>query len=1065
MKALAEPKTKPHHGPRSTTTHHSLSPTPSPGPPRRGALTNNNSRSTHERSHSDTHAVPVDLSAESSSVTSLSKLHKSHTSGMLLEPSPQPVGTSLNGTLPVHTTTSSTATVASSLSFVHAAACSALIASVRRLSTTGNNIRGTKPVSISNNSTPLLSVKHLRVKQLQKENKRIMLKSQQFSSSFDSSYSCNPSLCEHIKATNPPSVVPTKAGRSLKLVCKHDKFSRSLPSPKTSPSEMDLKLSSPSTSKFNLDITVDNDHEFETSTPTTEIVPLFGITNDHSTQNSKNMNIQSSLNDQSGNAVIPHYHCYLADECENTDSPSSQKILFNHNKVGSDPKDTAFGKNGSITNVTQKDSRFLYQNDTSSKIGKDLSFISPKISSYNGKKGISLPSQQETTNTHQKDAYQKGTFYTSQKDASLFTQKDSSFMKLENTSFTSPEDTSFTNQDLSFTSLKDTSLACPKEISDTTWRDISSDFQNMTSLTSKNELQNSLQKKKKIANANRIGIFQRIFRSKSEDVLSKDDRSTSNRCSRKQNTTLEVILSPVLTRSLFAKSHSEDFLDKAVDRPDVKKYSLEDSQCLSVKESSPVKIKRHNIAKSFQALLTPDPITLSTVLKKKMKFSKSHNFTNDEDVYLPSRFFLEKRLSCQDLHTEIAEKSYPTLQRFPNGKETHFPAIVKTVKSSKKFEAQRVYQVNQPKILPDCDQVNTEINRKETLHERVLTDDMPDPSSSNDNGSPLRIDGTMGRGKSENLSNYDRGPNAFQTFTKRAPWFEKFQKTRLKISCQQYEKIHCSDQLNDSFGSSVFSNASDDSLQENCLKLGNQHKVLPDNSMLSESVSFLSKYRGRPEVHKRVAEKLSSVIRELEEEMCIVPTSTSFPTAKVASQHYQIKKPYHSTDHFHTPPNIPVIRPASLPLDKQGIYRRNSAPMLSPIEEVKPSSLFNTSTKIKQPVTVSPFALGVHRTNSAPVSSPTKGNVYLLSTFKSRSLDESFGVQECIQVLPSNYSHKAPNQISDVSPSVHKNHGNQKTFHSLLPDEDIDPQPHSLVLPAPTTYCDQYGNENEIEYV
>ncbi|XP_071543383.1 uncharacterized protein PDZ-GEF isoform X3 [Panulirus ornatus] len=83
MKALAEPKTKPHHGPRSTTTHHSLSPTPSPGPPRRGAMTNNNSRSTHERSHSDTHAVPVDLSAESSSVTSLSKLHKSHTSGSM----------------------------------------------------------------------------------------------------------------------------------------------------------------------------------------------------------------------------------------------------------------------------------------------------------------------------------------------------------------------------------------------------------------------------------------------------------------------------------------------------------------------------------------------------------------------------------------------------------------------------------------------------------------------------------------------------------------------------------------------------------------------------------------------------------------------------------------------------------------------------------------------------------------------------------------------------------------------------------------------------------------------
>ncbi|CAL4156065.1 unnamed protein product, partial [Meganyctiphanes norvegica] len=82
MKSLAEPKTKPHHGPRPPVTHHSLSPSPSPGPPRRGnGVPQHNPRSTHERSHSDTHAVPVDLSAESSSVTSLSKLHKSHTSG------------------------------------------------------------------------------------------------------------------------------------------------------------------------------------------------------------------------------------------------------------------------------------------------------------------------------------------------------------------------------------------------------------------------------------------------------------------------------------------------------------------------------------------------------------------------------------------------------------------------------------------------------------------------------------------------------------------------------------------------------------------------------------------------------------------------------------------------------------------------------------------------------------------------------------------------------------------------------------------------------------------------
>jgi hypothetical protein len=106
MLALSENKTRPHqprmhppllplHGlPQSA--HHSLaaastsgvlSPSPSPGSQRRGR---DPSRASHERSHSDTPATlpPVDLSAESSSVTSLSNLpalRKHHaTSGTLL---------------------------------------------------------------------------------------------------------------------------------------------------------------------------------------------------------------------------------------------------------------------------------------------------------------------------------------------------------------------------------------------------------------------------------------------------------------------------------------------------------------------------------------------------------------------------------------------------------------------------------------------------------------------------------------------------------------------------------------------------------------------------------------------------------------------------------------------------------------------------------------------------------------------------------------------------------------------------------------------------------------------
>ncbi|XP_047738846.1 rap guanine nucleotide exchange factor 2 [Hyalella azteca] len=106
--ALAEAKTKPYHGPRPASnplalTGASLSPGPSPRITRRGptgalagglaTITTShlnaasnlsiNARPNHERSHSDTPAVPVDLSAESSSVTTLSNIRKSHTQGTM----------------------------------------------------------------------------------------------------------------------------------------------------------------------------------------------------------------------------------------------------------------------------------------------------------------------------------------------------------------------------------------------------------------------------------------------------------------------------------------------------------------------------------------------------------------------------------------------------------------------------------------------------------------------------------------------------------------------------------------------------------------------------------------------------------------------------------------------------------------------------------------------------------------------------------------------------------------------------------------------------------------------
>jgi len=101
MLALSEPsKTRPYQPPRpllATGGTPSLasalplpgplqplgSPSPSPGLHRRVQAPLANARTTHERSHSDTASLPVDLSAESSSVSSLTNLplRKSHMSG------------------------------------------------------------------------------------------------------------------------------------------------------------------------------------------------------------------------------------------------------------------------------------------------------------------------------------------------------------------------------------------------------------------------------------------------------------------------------------------------------------------------------------------------------------------------------------------------------------------------------------------------------------------------------------------------------------------------------------------------------------------------------------------------------------------------------------------------------------------------------------------------------------------------------------------------------------------------------------------------------------------------
>lgn len=123
MLALSEPsKTRPYQGPTPRIHagacalsmalpmpgsglmqhHHAPSPSPSPGINRRSAVPHQQPvtrGASHERSHSDA-AMPVDLSAESSSVTSLANLaamRKSHMSGSVTSTDSAGAGTSANG--------------------------------------------------------------------------------------------------------------------------------------------------------------------------------------------------------------------------------------------------------------------------------------------------------------------------------------------------------------------------------------------------------------------------------------------------------------------------------------------------------------------------------------------------------------------------------------------------------------------------------------------------------------------------------------------------------------------------------------------------------------------------------------------------------------------------------------------------------------------------------------------------------------------------------------------------------------------------------------------------------
>lgn len=786
---------------------------------------------------------------------------------MLLEPAPSLYGTQ-------HNSTTTPASVSFSLSFVHAAACSALIASVRKISTTSNNFLGTKPSSRS--STPI-TINPLRIKQIQREKKKAALKSQKFSTSFDSSYSTssyktesprNPGLCL--------SPAPVATRMRLKSLPRDCTFSRSLPTPAHSPKRMDAYTFSQDVSKCQM------------STPKKATLPRRG---------------------QKGTGSL-------------------------------------------------------------SKHGESFSYaVSPQLE----KQGVPL------------SPIIKGTL---NKKEITYTEKLPSSQK-EKTNFSEPAV-------------------------------VSHESSSSASVSSPSKIGHPL-KHKQGSTSSSITIFQKIFRSKSEDILDKDaKKSPAKNTNAKKNIVDEVLTSALLSPLIFRRSRSEDFLNKVIDRPEVKKYSVKDSKCLNSKEITSGKVKRPRISKPLRTFLPTDPPSIGETLKNKIKMSKSHNF-NEDDACVPSRFFLEKSLP-DDSARETTEKRYPTLQRPASNKETHFPASVKSSKHLRKNEPMRVYRVNQPKdvyvdnpLNDNCDIPYTQRATKEDTKQTCLTTN--DPGKGTDSFVPA-------------ASVYS------QTFSKKSPWFEKFKKSRLEVQNQKDEGNE-NDELNDSFGSSVVSSGSDDSTHEGyCKSLGMSPKTVL-NTTYPQSKYVLTRYRGRPDVRRRVAEKLNAVIRELEEEMRMIHPGSTYPSEE---ENLYWNDPCGGLP---LPTDAGLHRPTSLLIRKHAVHRRNSAPMLSPIEEVKvsPTSAdLESMTMLQRSLAkCSSFSGDKLRRNNAPSHSPTKDSLKAMKLEFEESLISQKG------------SCKAQESKRQGRPTL------------ILPPSET--QPGSLVNPDPTSYCSQYGSENDIDYV
>ena len=878
---------------------------------------------------------------------------------MLLDPAPHPHGT-------CNTAALSHPSSVTSLSFVHAAACSALISSVKKMSGSRSNIAG-KGITSSHHCTPA------------KPNTPAQSKSSESVFHFYGNSERKYHFLEPVKSI--PSPGHTKEKRKLKLISKHGKFSQSLPTPGGSPGKTNPCLGSSCVSKDNINITF-SDTEFQASSPTCYTAPVLM---DTSVGWQKDLTLHNAENDTLSQVGYLTKHLAGSMPCLHTNH-----TLCQQNKYDGTQFETICLPEQSMN--LKKNPLYLEKSVEAINVMHNTSLESNKASFYVVRGEPTNPS-----NAPQTDA----SGWCSREPVSLSSHKNSPFAWPEVPPFSKWPSLSHMNQ--------------------------------QSNASQQGEFQNSFHARDKLSKSSKI--FSKIFRSKSEDLLNKESEKNYSK-----DVTSETILSPVPTHTLLTRSSSEDILDRVTEKPVMKKYCIKNSVQDKVKEPPSAPTRRHKLIKPLHAVFSADFKSLAN-LKKKMTRSKSHNFTSG-DTEVSSHFYLERANSDQNFQNEMSENKHPTLQRCTCDKETYFPSATKKILSSKKCDSHRIYQVNEPS-LSSCKKFMFKVkSSKDNILEQSVANISQDSH-------PLAhhtcIDGRLTYVKKS--ANHILNTHSL---AKKNSWFEKYKINKTKTHDAQNFP------LNDSFERSVLSTSEDSSheVTPQAPLSGNS----PGNSSLTDTVNLLVKYKSQPEVHKRIADKLTSIIRELEEEIGLTVPSRQHSDVNI-NRNYDLQKPQaNPVSSVVKTSSLPSRRPSSLFLERQ-MCRTNSAPTLSPIEEVRalPQGSGGAYLESGFPIAESSVPNGIKQANWTCAKRGQK----FITSLRSKSVDENHDREViCVPLVNSGHQHSLSCQTVASSPKVVL-----APCHDSQFEGESELQPRSLVVPAPVTYCDEYDNEKEVAYV